>query len=223
MICLKDGSITVSSKQLILGSGSPRRRELLAVLGLHPADVRAPDVDETPRKGELPRSYCNRITASKAEALPAAADEVILCADTTVALGRRIMGKPADRDEARAFLQKLSGRRHKVITAVAVKTTERIWQKDVVSTVQMKRLSPQELEGYLATDLRAPSSLGFPAPTLRSWACPCHRPCIYCRPQGSIFGGNYEGQASCSGPHWQDQGRGAFGRWVRAGRSGRRS
>ena len=151
MICLKDGSITVSSKQLILGSGSPRRRELLAVLGLCPVDVRAPDVDETPLKGELPRSYCNRITAAKAAALPAAANEVILCADTTVALGRRIMGKPADRDEARAFLQKLSGRRHKVITAVAVKTSERIWQKDVVSTVQMKRLSPQELEGYLST------------------------------------------------------------------------
>jgi len=151
MICLKDGSITVSSKQLILGSGSPRRRELLAVLGLRPADLRAPDVDETPLKGELPRSYCNRITAAKAAALPAAANEVILCADTTVALGRRIMGKPADRDEARAFLQKLSGRRHKVITAVAVKTSERIWQKDVVSTVQMKRLSPQDLEGYLST------------------------------------------------------------------------
>ena len=140
-----------SSKQLILGSGSPRRRELLAVLGLRPADLRAPDVDETPLKGELPRSYCNRITAAKAAALPAAANEVILCADTTVALGRRIMGKPADRDEARAFLQKLSGRRHKVITAVAVKTSERIWQKDVVSTVQMKRLSPQELDGYLST------------------------------------------------------------------------
>ena len=151
MICLKDGSITVSSKQLILGSGSPRRRELLAVLGLRPADLRAPDVDETPLKGELPRSYCNRITAAKAAALPAAANEVILCADTTVALGRRIMGKPADRVEARVFLQKLSGRRHKVITAVAVKTTECIWQKDVVSTVQMKRLSPQELEGYLST------------------------------------------------------------------------
>ena len=151
MICLKDGSITASSKQLILGSGSPRRRELLAVLGLHPADVRAPDVDETPLKGELPRSYCNRITAAKAAALPADADEVILCADTTVALGRRIMGKPSDKDEARVFLQKLSGRRHKVITALAVKTAERIWQKDVVSTVQMKRLSPQELEGYLAT------------------------------------------------------------------------
>lgn len=151
MICLKDGSITASSKQLILGSGSPRRRELLAVLGLHPADVRAPDVDETPQKGELPRSYCNRITAAKAAALPADADEIILCADTTVALGRRIMGKPSDQYEAQAFLQKLSGRRHKVITAVAVKTAERIWQKDVVSTVRMKRLSQQELEGYLAT------------------------------------------------------------------------
>ena len=151
MICLKDGSITASSKQLILGSGSPRRRELLAVLGLHPADVRAPDVDETPQKGELPRSYCNRITAAKAAALRADADEIILCADTTVALGRRIMGKPSDQYEAQAFLQKLSGRRHKVITAVAVKTAERIWQKDVDSTVQMKRLSQQELEGYLAT------------------------------------------------------------------------
>ena len=151
MICLKDGLITASSKQLILGSGSPRRRELLAVLGLHPTDVRAPDVDETPQKGEMPRSYCNRITAAKAAALPVDTDEVILCADTTVALGRRIMGKPSDQDEAQAFLQKLSGRRHKVITAVAVKTAERIWQKDVVSTVQMKRLSPQELEGYLAT------------------------------------------------------------------------
>ena len=151
MICLKDGSITASSKQLILGSGSPRRLELLAVLGLCPVDVRAPDVDETPLKGELPRSYCNRITAAKAAALPADTDEIILCADTTVALGRRIMGKPSDQDEARAFLQRLSGRRHKVITAVAVKTAERIWQKDVVSTVQMKRLSPQELEGYLAT------------------------------------------------------------------------
>ena len=61
------------------------------------------------------------------------------------------MGKPADKEEARAYLQKLSGRRHKVITAVAVKTAERMWQKDVVSTVQMKRLSSQELESYLAT------------------------------------------------------------------------
>jgi septum formation protein len=151
MICLKDGSITDLSKQLILGSGSPRRLELLAVLGLYPAEVRSPDIDETPLKGELPRIYCNRITASKAAALPAGDNEVILCADTAVALGRRIMGKPGHIDEARAFLQKLSGRRHKVITAMAVKNSERVWQKDVVSIVQMKRLAPQELEGYLAS------------------------------------------------------------------------
>ena len=91
------------------------------------------------------------LTASKAVALTAGDDEVILCADTTVALGRRIMGKPSNIDEARAFLQQLSGRRHKVITAVAVKNSERVWQKDVVSIVQMKRLAPQELEGYLAS------------------------------------------------------------------------
>ena len=137
--------------RLVLGSGSPRRRELLGVLGLEPSEVRAPDINEDPLKGELPRAYCNRITRSKAEALSAAEDEVILCADTTVALGRRIMGKPADEAEARAFLEKLSGRRHQVITAVAVKTTGRTWLRDCVSQVRMKRLSGGEIDGYLAT------------------------------------------------------------------------
>ena len=116
-----------------------------------PNDIRAPNVDETPLKAELPRKYCNRIASSKLAALPVADDEIILCADTTVALGRRIMGKPNGIDEARTFLIKLSGRRHKVITSIAVKNTERSWQKDVVSTVQMKRLSSEELEGYLCT------------------------------------------------------------------------
>ena len=151
MICQKDGSITASNKKLILGSGSPRRRELLEILNLIPNDIRAPNVDETPLKAELPRKYCNRIASSKLAALPVADDEIILCADTTVALGRRIMGKPNVIDEARTFLIKLSGRRHKVITSIAVKNSERSWQKDVVSTVQMKRLSSKELEGYLCT------------------------------------------------------------------------
>ena len=125
------------TRRLILGSGSPRRKELLGVLGLVPDAIRAPDIDETPRKGELPRDYCNRITRSKAEALVAAPGEVIVCADTTVALGRRIMGKAADEAEARLFLQRLSGRRHSVITSVAVKTAKNLWVKDVVSTVRM--------------------------------------------------------------------------------------
>lgn len=138
--------------KLILGSGSPRRRELLGVLGLTPDEIRAPDIDETPAKSELPRAYCTRITQKKAAALNAAKGEVILCADTTVALGRRILGKPADAAEARAFLEKLSGRRHQVITAVAVKTQSRTWLRDVVSQVRMKRLSDAEIDAYLATE-----------------------------------------------------------------------
>ncbi|PIE12819.1 MAG: septum formation protein Maf [Rhodobacterales bacterium] len=137
--------------RLVLGSGSPRRAELLATLGLVADDVRPPEIDETPRKGEVPRAYCHRITAEKVAAVDAAADEVVLCADTTVALGRRIMGKPADAGEAAAFLVALSGRRHQVITSVAVRRGERVWQRDVETRVKMKRLSNQELNGYLAT------------------------------------------------------------------------
>ena len=139
------------SLRLILGSGSPRRRELIAQLGLAPADVRPPDIDEDPVKGELPRAYVNRIARQKAEAVEIADDEVALCADTTVALGRRIMGKPADAEEAAAFLHAMSGRRHKVITAVAVKRADHVWVKDVQTSVEMKRLSNAEVNWYLAT------------------------------------------------------------------------
>ena len=137
--------------RLILGSGSPRRLELLAQLGLTPDAVTPPDVDETPLKGELPRAYCRRIIAAKADAVQGGPDDVILCADTTVALGRRIMGKPRDAGEAAEFLYALSGRRHRVITAVAVKRDGRVWTRDVESSVKMKRLSDTEVNGYLAT------------------------------------------------------------------------
>jgi len=137
--------------KLILGSGSPRRRELIAQLGLTPADVRPPDIDESPRKAELPRDYVNRIAREKADAVVLADDEVVLCADTTVALGRQIMGKPADAQEAAQFLRAMSGRRHKVITAIAVKRGRKIWVKDVQTTVMMKRLSDDEIAWYLRT------------------------------------------------------------------------
>ena len=136
---------------LILGSGSPRRLELLSVLGLTPDAVRPPDIDEDPLKDELPRAYCNRIARQKAEAIEAGPGDIVLCADTTVALGRRILGKPADAGEATEFLFKLSGRRHRVITSVAVKSDKGFWQKDSVSQVRMKRLSDAEVNGYLAT------------------------------------------------------------------------
>jgi len=135
----------------ILGSGSPRRKELLAQIGVVADDIRAPDIDETPAKGELPRPYCARMAREKAAAVPADADDIVLCADTTVAVGRRILGKPDDEAEAEAFLRLMSGRRHKVITAVAVKRGDRTWERDVQSTVKMKSLSDLEIKAYLAT------------------------------------------------------------------------
>ena len=138
--------------RLILGSGSPRRLELLGQLGIVPDAIQSPDIDETPLPREKPRAYCNRITAAKLAAFEPAAGEIVLCADTTVALGRRIMGKPEDRAQAAQFLNDLSGRRHRVITALGVRTAERSWQKDVVTTVAMKCLGSVELSAYLDSD-----------------------------------------------------------------------
>ncbi len=137
--------------RLILGSGSPRRAELLGQLGLVADEVRVPETDETPLKGEIPLNYCRRIAAGKAEIMKVASDEVVLCADTTVTLGRRIMGKPADAGEAAAFLYALSGRRHRVITSVVVRNASQTWSRDVMTQVKMKRLSDLEVNAYLAT------------------------------------------------------------------------
>ena len=136
----------------ILGSGSARRKELLAQIGVSADEIRAPDIDETPHRSELPRPYCRRMAREKVQAVPAAGQDIVLCADTTVALGRRILGKPADADEARRFLDAMSGRRHRVITAVAVRKGERVWEKDVVSEVRMKVLSKAEVEAYIESN-----------------------------------------------------------------------
>ncbi len=120
-------------------------------MGLVPDEVRPPEIDETPRKAELPRDYVRRIAAEKAAALSVGPDEVLLCADTTVAVGRRILGKPEDETEARTFLTLLSGRRHRVITALAVRRGERVWSREVEAVVKMKRLSPAEVDGYIAS------------------------------------------------------------------------
>jgi len=138
--------------RLILGSASPRRLEILAQIGIVPDAVLPPDIDEAERKGELPRTYCQRITLQKVQAVPCDPDDIVLCADTTVAVGRRILGKPANAGEAAAFLYLLSGRRHRVITAIAVKRGDRLWQRDTISTVRFKALSDPEINAYLATD-----------------------------------------------------------------------
>ncbi len=145
-------TIASSNLRLILGSASPRRRELLAQLGIIADAVLPPHIDEDPRKGELPRPYCARIAREKVTAIPGDRDDIILCADTTVALGRRILGKPRDAGEAAEFLIALGGRRHVVITAIAVRRGDKIWSREVESAVKMKRLSDAELNAYLASN-----------------------------------------------------------------------
>lgn len=135
--------------KLILGSASPRRKEILAQVGIVPFEIRAPNTDETPLKNELPLQYCRRIAERKIHELKLADDEIAICADTTVAVGRRVLGKPIDRDEANSFLSLLSGRRHKVITCVAVRKQNKIRTKEVVSRVKMRVLGFEEKEFYL--------------------------------------------------------------------------
>lgn len=137
--------------RFILGSGSPRRAQLLAQIGIVPDAILPPDINEDPRRAELPRPYCARLAREKALAVEAGLDDLVLCADTTVALGRRILGKPRDAGEAAQFLTDLGGRRHQVITSIAVRRGDKIWARDSVSAVKMKRLSDIEINAYLAS------------------------------------------------------------------------
>ena len=138
--------------KLVLGSASPRRADLLAQIGIVAQAVRAADIDETPLPGELPRPHCARLAREKALAIDLAADEMVLCADTVVALGRRMLGKPRDRDQAADYLRRLSGRRHRVVTAVALRTADRIRERESITILRMKRLETAEIDAYLDSD-----------------------------------------------------------------------
>ena len=135
--------------RLILGSASPRRLELLAQIGIVPDALRPADIDETPRKAEPPRDYVRRMAAEKAAALDLADDEALLTADTTVAVGRRILGKPADRAEAASFMRLMSGRRHVVLTAIALRHGPRTALRLVETKVRMRSIDQAALERYL--------------------------------------------------------------------------
>jgi septum formation protein len=138
--------------QLVLASSSPRRRDLLARLGIVPARVASPDIDENPRKGEVPRVYALRMAEEKAGAVERRTDEIILAGDTTVAVGRRILQQAADTEMQRGFLKLLSGRRHHVLSAVAVIDTEgRLRTRISDSIVRFKRLGDDEIEAYIAS------------------------------------------------------------------------
>ncbi len=135
---------------LVLASTSPRRRELLARIGLTPARIAAPDIDETPLKGELPRAYVARLATGKALAVERAAGEVVLAGDTTVAVGRRILEKPVDEADLRRMLGLLSGRRHHVWSGVCVVGADGRPRVRVADTiVAFKVLSPAEIDWYV--------------------------------------------------------------------------
>jgi septum formation protein len=137
--------------RLILASASPRRLDLLASLGVVPDAVAPADIDETPRQAERPAHYAHRMAAEKAAAA-AEAGALTLAADTVVAAGRRILPKAADEAEARGFLSLLSGRRHRVHSAVTLIDAEgRARHRLSTSIVAFKRLSDEELGAYLAS------------------------------------------------------------------------
>ncbi len=136
---------------LILASASPRRRELLTRLGVEPAKVVHADIDETPKKDELPSDYAVRMAREKAQA---AADpgSYVLAGDTVVAAGRRILPKAEDEAAARTCLELLSGRRHRVLSAVALLAPDGALRERLSETqVRFKRLSGEEIAAYLAS------------------------------------------------------------------------
>ena len=138
---------------LILASASPRRRDLLAQVGLAPDDIDPADIDESAGKSELPGPLARRLADAKAAAVAARhRDAFVLAADTVVGVGRRIVGKPADADEARRFLELLSGRRHRVYGGIcAIAPDGRRTARLVTTMVRFKRLSDAEIDAYLAT------------------------------------------------------------------------
>ncbi len=137
--------------RLILASSSPRRRDLLARIGVVPDAAISPDIDETPLIGELPRAYALRLAAEKAAAVARQPGDLVIAGDTTIALGRRIL-PPAD-DEAvqRRLLALLSGRRHHALSAIAViDGAGRLRTRLADTIVAFKRLSAQDIDAYVA-------------------------------------------------------------------------
>ena len=140
----------MTAPALILASASPRRRELIARLGIEPAGISAADIDETPRKLEDPRAYARRMAREKALAVTSP-DAFVLAGDTVVACGRRILPKAEDEATARRCLELLSGRRHRVLSAVALKAPEGTLRERLSETVvRFKQLSAEEVAAYLA-------------------------------------------------------------------------
>lgn len=150
---------TGSRPKLVLASGSPRRMTLLSQVGIKPDALRPASIDESPKRGEMPRGLALRLARQKAETArdqiandTDIADAYVLAADTVVAVGRRILLKPQFMEEAIASLQLLSGRTHKVLTGVCLITPDdRVRIKIIETRVRFKHLSRAEIEAYIAS------------------------------------------------------------------------
>jgi septum formation protein len=147
--------MSAAAPTLVLASASPRRRELLARLGLE-LIVAPVDVDETPLAGETPAAYVRRVAAAKCDAAVAARagqlpDLPVLGADTTVIVSAQILGKAADAADARRMLALLAGRRHEVTTAYRIRFAERMLERAVTTLVSFRPLQPAELDAYVAS------------------------------------------------------------------------
>jgi septum formation protein len=145
---------------LVLASASPRRLSILGQVGIEPDTLRPTSIDETPKKNEPPRAYVSRVAKEKAQTALKSIDEdpdfvgsFILSADTIVAVGRRILIKPELVEEAARMLQLLSGRSHRVYTAVCLITPNRKLRHRIIETrVRFKHLSPEEIDCYLVSN-----------------------------------------------------------------------
>ncbi len=136
---------------LVLASSSPRRRDLLARIGVVPARIAAPAIDESPRAGEVPRAYALRLATEKAQAVARAPGEIVLAGDTTIAVGRRIL-PPADTEAVqRRLLALLSGRRHHALSALCVIDAAGTARTRIADTiVAFKPLTAAEIDAYVA-------------------------------------------------------------------------
>ena len=141
----------MSQPQLVLASASPRRIDLLAQIGIQPDLVSSADLDETPKKGELPITYARRLAIAKAEAVAAIHHGIILAGDTVVACGRRILPKAETADTASSCLRLLSGRQHRVYGSIALITADRkLFVRVVCSQVKFRRLTGNDIADMLA-------------------------------------------------------------------------
>lgn len=144
----------MAGRPLVLASASPRRRDLLAQIGITPDRIAPADIDETPAPRETPRDYAARMAVEKARAAAAAhPDAAVLAADTVVACGRRILPKAEDAETARDYLSLLSGRAHRVYSGVALAPPgEEIRLRIVETRVKVRRLSEADMAAYLDSD-----------------------------------------------------------------------